>query len=101
MSSKDYFLSGSAEELIHDSMRGFDRSGRSTLLADCLWCLLDQQFVESGSILGLWKVVTGSGQGLGHSGDLADWALYLKAEKNWAMSQEVIDKYHVKGFFQV
>jgi len=41
---KDYFLSGSAGELFHDSMRGFERSDRSILLADCLWFLLDQQF---------------------------------------------------------
>eukprot|EP00969_Alexandrium_andersonii_P155486 6874770-Alexandrium_andersonii.AAC.1 len=88
---KEYFMSGAMHELVRASLDIVENTVLKTLLTDALYLLLDQQFVESTELRGrLWKVVTGSGMGLPHSGSVCDAAMIGLFEK--AMLADTVKK---------
>ena len=48
----------------------------------------------------LWRVVEGSGQGLLHSGDVADVALYVKSEASWATVDNVKKQHNIIDYMR-
>ena len=77
---REFFMSGTEEELIQDVTRWFS-DPLKTLLQRALSLLLSSQYVESHHFPGrLWRVVLGSGMGLPHSGEVADLAFLSRAE---------------------
>ncbi|CAK0879642.1 unnamed protein product [Prorocentrum cordatum] len=91
---KDYFMSGSMDELIQDATSHMT-GAQKALVQRALQLLLAHQYVSSPH----WpnhrhQVVVGSGMGLIHSGEVADVALANRLE-SWACSQ------YVRMHFQV
>jgi hypothetical protein len=69
------------------------------LLSDTIRFLLDQQFVVSSELANrIFHVQRGTGQGLKHSGDLADICLAHVAEINWASNKRVQAAFGIKLF---
>lgn len=100
---KDVFLSGDHGDI----MRVICRSelgpleGRQQLF-NLIEFLLCNQFVASESSLGgshtFHKVLTGTGMGRIHSGDLTDMVFYLLAEADFALRADIQAKYSVRSF---
>ena len=84
---KDFFMSGSASELIHDvtTCHGepiFDSSTQKAV-SSALKVLLEHQYAKHPSQPeNVRRVVKGTGQGLLHSGDVSDLALRIGVKEN-------------------
>eukprot|EP00973_Karenia_brevis_P037528 5178462-Karenia_brevis.AAC.1 len=79
---KEYFMSGTAQELTEDAIKIIENDKLRPLVKDVIKWLLDNQFVTNPLNKSLHRVVQGSGMGLRHSGELADAALVGKTEKS-------------------
>ena len=97
---KDFFLSGSIEELCRDGTLGFEGEEKK-LLDRALWLILDYQYVKSANHPDkVWKSRRGSGMGLVHSGDLMDWVLFAKMEKWFAKSPGMLWEFGITGYYR-
>ena len=99
---KDFYYSGSAEQLISDVLRMWDpRDKRNRLRRQAMELLLHNQLVRGkcwppeGE--GCFRVLTGSGMGLIHSGDIADCAFLMLVE-NWLNHPDVRQGFGVRGY---
>ena len=81
MDIKDFFLSGSKEELIEDALDNMDEETRP-VMKRCLNFLLEEQWVRDahGHDGSLCKATSGTGMGLLHSGELSDWIIRNNVE---------------------
>lgn len=82
---KEFFMSGSPEDLHLGTMKWFAKHPKAAVITDVLVWLLREQYVclgESGA--DLWRVVRGSGMGLKHSSCIADLA-FASAGDVWAV----------------
>lgn len=62
-------------------------------MEEALHFLLHEQYVKTKSLPGrAWKAVQGTGQGLKHSGDVADISLYNLSERYWLTDATVQKK---------
>ena len=97
---KDYFLSGTPDELIHDIV-GPLAGCEKKLVEDCLHLLLSHQYISAEGFDGrLWRSVKGSGMGLLHSGDLMDVAFYLRCEKWFLDCPGKLWSYGIQRYFR-
>jgi hypothetical protein len=83
---KDFYTKGSITQLLNNVAR--DRNLQSDdPLVSVLEFLLEEQFICSAWAPGrVYKSTCGSGQGLAHSGELADINFWTMCEKNFACS---------------
>ena len=96
---KDYFLSGTSEELCEASGRLVGDEVRP-LFITVLMNLLYYQFVETRELKGrLWKVKNGTGMGLPHSGEVADSAFAALAEDPWATNPATQASHNIDGYW--
>ena len=73
---------------------------RHSVLERPLWLLLSEQYISSAELpQRWWKIEVGTGQGLLHSGEVADSALYWLAEYEWA-SKENLSRHGIDGFWR-
>ena len=79
---KDFFLSGSPDELVRDVLHHLPDSVYQRLLKDILHFLLHTQFVRVVGADLLFQCVSGSGMGLVHSGAVAETALLNRADRS-------------------
>lgn len=78
---KDFFLSGTPDQLVRDCIKGF-AGAESKLMEESLDLLLWHQYITAGEFPDRkWRSRIGSGMGLVHSGDLMDWVFYSRCEK--------------------
>ena len=78
----DFYLSGTADELIIDTMRLFpSRHPLTRLRHSVLSLLLYYQFIRGRTSSHTYRVIRGSGMGLIHSGDVADAAYWIRVER--------------------
>ena len=94
---KDFYMSGSADDLVRDSTCLLPHHKRE-LCADILYLLLASQWISTG--LGhhknvVWNVTQGSGMGLPHSGDVADLALLARAECTHVVNPAVMQDHGI------
>ena len=79
---RDFFLSGSPDDIVDDSLVGWPLGASRAAIADGLHFLLYNQFVRCKTLPDrLWRVTLGSGMGLPHSSDVMDWTFFSKAER--------------------
>eukprot|EP00933_Yihiella_yeosuensis_P044464 TRINITY_DN39620_c0_g1_i1.p1 TRINITY_DN39620_c0_g1~~TRINITY_DN39620_c0_g1_i1.p1 ORF type:complete len:635 (+),score=76.46 TRINITY_DN39620_c0_g1_i1:476-2380(+) len=100
---KDFYMSGTADELVNDAVGLMASGQRKELTKEALQFLLSTQFVTSElhELQGrVWKVLRGSGMGLKHSGDLADSALLFKAEHAWACNRDVMNFHGIQAYWR-
>ncbi|CAK0832594.1 unnamed protein product [Prorocentrum cordatum] len=97
MDVKEFFMSGTTEELVNDILHFF--SGRLRVLIErALYLLLDNQFITASTLPGrCFKVVLGTGMGLPHSGDVADLALIRRME-TWAVAN--LTRFSIKQYLR-
>ena len=97
---KDFYYSGSADELIEDVMSMWELADpRNKLRRESMQLLLHNQLVK-GKVYpaeGCYRVQTGSGMGLIHSGDIADAALLMRMER-WLTKPQVSHAYNIRGY---
>ena len=97
---KDFYYSGSTEELIVDVLSMWDSEDkRNPLRREAMELLLHNQLVCGKHFPeeGCFRVLTGSGMGLVHSGDVADSAFHQRVER-WMMLPAIVRKYEVRGY---
>ena len=86
---KDFYMSGTAQELTEDARQCMHSGPRKKLLESALLFLLQEQYVESPLLEErTFKVVLGSGMGLPHSGELADLVLLNCMERNFTCARK-------------
>jgi hypothetical protein len=94
----DFYLSGTADELVVDVMRLFpSRHFLNPLRHNILTLLLYFQFVKGRAAPGIFRVAKGSGMGLIHSGDVADAAYWIRVER-WIRSPRHPFYHHVHAY---
>lgn len=104
---KDFFMSGSPDELLTPILESLPTSSTQelryrNLLKEVAEFLLENQYISS-RVLGddrVYLVTRGTGMGLIHSGELADVSLYLKAERPWATDAQVMERHYVNTLFR-
>jgi hypothetical protein len=88
MDLKDFFMSGTSDELKNDVIAIFDPANEGYLrglVSGTIDLLLSSQYVSAPCFPGrLWRVVRGAGMGLIFAGDMCDMALATRAELEWA-----------------
>ena len=100
MDVKDFYLSGDFNSITDDIKEEF-KGPRGELLVDAIWMLLGAQLITSKFHSDrVWKARKGTGIGLVHSGDLADWLLWSKVEK-WLLDLRCIrEESSIVGYFR-
>ena len=97
---KDYFMSGTREELrqcgselLHDEIRDVGK--------EVIDFLLSHQYVRSEHFpQSVWQVIVGTGMGLNFSGELSDAAFYAMAER-WMMDNPgTFDSAGILGYWR-
>ena len=97
---KDFFLSGTVNELCRDACANFDGS-KKKLVDNVVELLLSHQFVELDEHPHrLWRSVQGSGMGLIHSSDLMDLAYYHRCERWFYESPGTLWRYGIQRYFR-
>ena len=97
----DFYMSGHWEELIPDILGASFTGRRRQILFDTLRLLLCEQIVVSQFFLGArWRVVSGTGQGLPHSGDMADIAMWHCAEQGWGVCPEIMLRFQIVKYWR-
>eukprot|EP00973_Karenia_brevis_P079068 10971680-Karenia_brevis.AAC.1 len=93
-------MSGGPTELIRDACGIFtDDKRKKELIQDILFWLLDNQYLEVDCSKSKYKVKIGTGMGLKHSGEVADAALYVKAERDLLQDHQLIFYHRFKDDF--
>jgi len=85
MDIRDFFLSGTKEEIVFDIISVFagEDPDLIQLIHDVLLLLLSHQYVRRYGGDQLYSVIVGTGMGLIHSAEVADLCYYVRVEK-WA-----------------
>lgn len=101
---KDFYLCGSQHEIVDAALKDWvdelepkhkikKNERRKKIMEEALHFLLHEQYVKTKSLPGrAWKAVQGTGQGLKHSGDVADISLYNLSERYWLTDATVQKK---------
>jgi len=98
---KDFFLSGSAKDILRDVELGFaDWQYKDAALA-LLKMLLDNQYVKlRGGRDSLWRCIRGTGMGLLLSGEVSDATLLNKLELNFLLAPKVRAFFGIEAYFR-
>ena len=97
---KDFYLSGTAEQLGNDATRGL-HDDRKKLAVLILEYILAEQYIKSKWFPGrLWKSNIGSGMGLTHSGEVADTAFFFRCEKGLVDSDAARSNYGLEAYWR-
>jgi hypothetical protein len=79
---KDFFLSGSSDQIVHDITTPFDYGPRRELIGDATRFLCENQYIGNPfDAESLWQVEVGTGMGLNHSGEVSDFAFWSASER--------------------
>ena len=78
---REFFMSGRPDELIAAMETAVPRDGSFDLALTVARWLLENQYVYSSELAGVWRVTRGSGMGLGHSSSVADLAFLGKVDR--------------------
>ena len=98
---KNFFLSGTLEELVETIAPAFEDPEERRLVVEATRFLLDVQLVTSPYHKGRgWKVKQGTSMGMIHSSELADYALYLLAEDQWMTDPEQASDMRLKRIWR-
>ena len=101
---KDYYLSGTMDELTASVSRALHGRAHLSLIRDVTQFLVFNQYVRgrrhvSTQDEGAYRVVRGSGMGLVHSGDLADLS-FLELVDLWLLAPHTIDNLGIKLYLR-
>ena len=98
----NFFISGSPASLAFWASRIVDDDWRlQQCLHSVLRWLLENQFIESENFPGKrWHVLKGSGMGLVHSSACCDAALYVLAEKPFAVEPTIMHDHMIRSFLR-
>ena len=96
---KDFFLSGNHQDLDRDTkciFRGTERYVFSKVVS----FLLSSQAVQHPYSGDCYAIVTGTGMGLTHSGELADLALHSKVERHFVLDPGCREKHGIVRYYR-
>jgi hypothetical protein len=97
----DFFMSGPTYDLVEDTLEGIGRDRRGKITRTALTFLLEHQYITSPWFPGdTFHVVEGSGMGHIFSGEVADVALYNKAEKYWACRSSIQNIHGINSYLR-
>ena len=91
---KDFFMSGRHPDLVKLCSDQIDIHIQSAF-RNLLGFIIGKQFVSIDESDQIYKVLVGSGMGIGCSGDVSDLALAVLAELNFALDPEVQAKFEM------
>ena len=94
----NFYLEGTHPEMIW-ALEGIWMDEADQAMGERLtnW-MLGNQYVHDALTDTLYQVLQGSGMGCIHSGDLSDMLLYLRAERSFALSPVVRQRFGVRGY---
>lgn len=95
---KDFYLCGD-KAYFHRGTAFFNTQLQS-LCKDVIHVLLSTQYIKSPISNGLWKMVSGSGMGLIHSGDLVDFSFWWAVERCFVESLKVRSRVGLRHYWR-
>jgi hypothetical protein len=99
--AKHFYMSGTIHQLIESSVQIIPDPKTKEFAIRVAFFLLHNQFIQSSHCPHrIWRVVRGSGQGLGHSGAIADAAFFICVERRWTLSSRVCDAFGILSYLR-
>ena len=97
---KDYYLSGTCDELANISAQILPMDEQLTYKKVCR-TIIDNQFIDSDFFPGrVWKVRRGCGMGMLASGEIADSVFYILTERDFLLNCECRDRFGIHFYFR-
>ena len=97
---KDFYHSGTPKQLEDDVLQLLPEThAAKPALRKALRLLLQHQYIKARTQTPAYRVVSGSGMGLSHSGDIADGAYYQHVEK-WLCTKKTMEEHAVKIYLR-
>jgi len=98
---RHFYLSGTPDQLTENACNILPGGPRAQFTGKVLRWLLEEQYLRCTDLpQHIWRVVKGSGQGLPHSGPVANSAFYSAVEKNLVSNRSIMDAHGMSSYFR-